>query len=65
MYLAKLHCMIKSLRSSQSFQTYIKMYKTDTKDSLIEMYHYRVEALQNKIEFLEAQLEVNQMNEVV
>tara|TARA_R100001198_G_C5167861_1_gene170077 strand:+ start:254 stop:379 length:126 start_codon:yes stop_codon:yes gene_type:complete len=41
------------------------MYKTDTKDSLIEMYHYRVEALQNKIEFLEAQLEVNQMNEVV
>ncbi|MEN8805064.1 MAG: hypothetical protein ACN4EF_02270 [Wenyingzhuangia sp.] len=41
------------------------MYQTESKDSLIEMYHYRVEALQNKIEFLEAQLEVNQINEVV
>ena len=39
------------------------MYKTDSKDSLIEMYHYRVEALQSKIEFLEAQLEVNKINE--
>jgi len=39
------------------------MYQTDSKDSLIEMYYYRVEALQSKIEFLEAQLEVNKINE--
>ena len=31
-----------------------------SKDSLLEMYQYRVEALQNKIQCLEAQMEVNQ-----
>ena len=38
------------------------MYKTESKDSLIDMYQHRVEALQRRIEFLEAQLEVNQKN---
>jgi hypothetical protein len=38
-----------------------------SKDSLLEMYKYRVEALQNRIEFLEAQLEIksNQLSEVL
>tara|TARA_R110000796_G_scaffold31806_2_gene83970 strand:+ start:642 stop:773 length:132 start_codon:yes stop_codon:yes gene_type:complete len=35
-----------------------------SKDSLIEMYQYRVEALQKRIDFLEAQIEVNQINEL-
>ena len=35
-----------------------------SKDSLIEMYHFRVEALQKRIDFLEAQIEVNQINEL-
>tara|TARA_R110000787_G_scaffold2497_2_gene9922 strand:- start:1555 stop:1692 length:138 start_codon:yes stop_codon:yes gene_type:complete len=30
------------------------------KDSLLQLYHFRVEALQKRIECLEAQLEVNQ-----
>lgn len=41
------------------------MYQTESKDSLIDMYQHRVEALQKRIEFLEAQLEVNQLNELV
>ena len=38
-----------------------------SKDSLLEMYQYRVEALQNRIDFLEAQLEIksNQLSEVL
>lgn len=40
------------------------MYQTDSKDSLIDMYQHRVEALQKRIEFLEAQIEVNQINEL-
>ena len=33
-----------------------------SKDSLIQLYHFRVEALQNKIQCLEAQIEVNQQS---
>ena len=34
-------------------------YSQQTKDTLIEEYEYRIEALQIKIEFLKAQLEIN------
>ena len=39
-------------------------YSHQSKDALIELYNARIEALQNKVQFLEAQLEVisNQLN---
>jgi len=33
-------------------------YSHQSKDALIELYNARIEALQNKVQFLEAQLEV-------
>tara|TARA_R110000803_G_scaffold154013_3_gene218832 strand:- start:273 stop:410 length:138 start_codon:yes stop_codon:yes gene_type:complete len=40
------------MRTNQSHQT---------KDSLLEEYKYRIEALLNKVNFLEAQLEVSKL----
>tara|TARA_B110000211_G_scaffold96111_1_gene112116 strand:- start:592 stop:741 length:150 start_codon:yes stop_codon:yes gene_type:complete len=39
-------------------------YSHQSKDALIELYNARIEALQNKVQFLETQLEVisNQLN---
>mgnify|MGYP003113962503 CR=1 FL=1 len=37
-------------------------YSHQTKDTLIKEYEYRIEALQKKIEFLRAQIEINDIN---